>query len=79
MKSLMLNTSRVLPSYKVVTYNNTAYTFNAQSKVIELRVKKVFLSYSHFDSCIANIVDNKLSFIRERSALCYQRYSNYGL
>jgi predicted HTH transcriptional regulator len=46
-----------------VKCNNTAYIFNSKMEVEQLIEKKVFLSYCHKDSCIADIVENKIKEI----------------
>jgi hypothetical protein len=43
-----------------VKCNNITYIFNKRMEVEQLKVKKVFLSYCHKDSCIADIVENKI-------------------
>ncbi|MCS6130770.1 signal transduction protein [Clostridium botulinum] len=44
----------------VVKSNNVAYVFNNKMEVEEMVIKKVFLSYCHKDSCIADIIENKI-------------------
>jgi hypothetical protein len=43
-----------------VKCNNIAYVFNRRMEVEQLLEKKVFLSYCHKDSCIADLVENKI-------------------
>jgi hypothetical protein len=46
----------------VVVFGDTPYTLDHNRNVAELHIKKVFLSYSHNDTCIADLVDEKLNF-----------------
>ncbi|TCT17124.1 TIR domain-containing protein [Natranaerovirga pectinivora] len=46
----------------MVVYSNVPYTLDGNRNVTELYIKKVFLSYSHNDTCIADLVDEKLYF-----------------
>ena len=46
----------------VVVFSDTPYTLDHNRNVAELHIKKVFLSYSHNDTCIADLVDEKLTF-----------------
>lgn len=57
----LINYIEVLPTFRLTKYDNKAFTFDNKSKVKEFKVKKIFLSYSHKDTCIANLVDNKLT------------------
>jgi len=44
----------------MVVYSNVPYTLDGNRNVTELFIKKVFLSYSHNDTCIADLVDERL-------------------
>jgi hypothetical protein len=44
----------------VVKFNNVEYIFNNKMEVKKMVSKKVFLSYSHKDTCIADIIENKI-------------------
>lgn len=46
-----------------VKCKNIAYIFNSKMEVSQLLKKKIFLSYCHKDSCIADLVENKLNEI----------------
>nr|WP_308626281.1 TIR domain-containing protein [uncultured Eisenbergiella sp.] len=46
----------------VVVFSDTPYRLDHNRNVAELHIKKVFLSYSHNDACIADLVDEKLNF-----------------
>jgi hypothetical protein len=50
-------------SENVVVYNGAPYTIDDNKNVTELYIKKVFLSYSHKDTCIADLVDERLNFL----------------
>lgn len=45
----------------LVTCEGTAYTLDENMKVQRISIKKLFLSYCHSDTCIANIIDTKLN------------------
>lgn len=46
----------------VVVFSDAPYTLDHNRNVAELHIKKVFLSYSHNDTCIADLVDERLNF-----------------
>lgn len=46
----------------VVVFADTPYTLEHNRNVAELHIKKVFLSYSHNDTSISDLVDEKLNF-----------------
>jgi len=46
----------------VVMYSDAPYTLDSNRNVTELFIKKVFLSYSHNDTCIADLVDERLNY-----------------
>ena len=68
----LINYIEVLPTFRATIYDNHAFTFNNKVKVTELKVKKIFLSYSHNDTCIANLVDDNLTLFG-RDRLCITR------
>lgn len=45
----------------LITCNGTPYTLDADMKILELSIKKVFLSYCHNDKCIADIIEENLN------------------
>lgn len=47
----------------VVKCKNVEYMFNNKMEVEKMISKKVFLSYSHKDTCIADIIENKIKEI----------------
>lgn len=44
----------------IIKYNNVAYMLDDKMEVKKMVPKKVFLSYSHKDKCIADITQNKI-------------------
>lgn len=46
----------------VVVFSDAPYILDHNRNVAELHIKKVFLSYSHNDTCIADLVDERLNF-----------------
>lgn len=46
----------------VVVFSDAPYTLDHNRNVAELDIRKVFLSYSHNDTCIADLVDERLNF-----------------
>lgn len=48
-------------SETMVTVKNVPYTFDEKMQIIELKTKKIFLSYCHKDKDLADIIENKIS------------------
>lgn len=44
----------------LVACEGIAYTFNSKMRIEKIFIKRLFLSYSHYDKCIADIIDEKL-------------------
>lgn len=53
----------VVKNESVVKFNNVEYMLNNKMEVEKMVPKKVFLSYSHKDTCIADIIENKINEI----------------